>query len=280
MGTSQRDSAAAPSSSRCGQAWTQGVDRDELTIHDVVRHVGVTSRTLRHYQQRGLLAPSSIGPGGVRHYDADALVRLQRILLLRGLGLSLATIGEVLDGGQDDLVALGAHIELLEQERARIDRQIAAVRATITAREAGEPIMARQMFDGFDHTQHEAEVTRRWGKAAYQRSDAWWRGLGEDGKQGFLDAQRQIASDFVAAFEAGHAPDDDDVQEIAARHHQWVASAAGTVSREYFTGLGQLYVDDERFGQHYRPAGAGGAAGPEFVRDAMAAYADRHLDPA
>ncbi|MBN8881039.1 MAG: MerR family DNA-binding transcriptional regulator, partial [Salana multivorans] len=50
------------------------------SIQDVVRRTGVTSRTLRHYDAIGLLPPSFVAVGGIRHYDDDALVRLQRIL--------------------------------------------------------------------------------------------------------------------------------------------------------------------------------------------------------
>ncbi|WP_152476870.1 MerR family transcriptional regulator, partial [Nocardiopsis salina] len=59
-------------------------------IQAVVAATGTTSRALRHYDRIGLLRPSRVGPGGVRHYDRDYLVRLQRILLLRELGLGLA----------------------------------------------------------------------------------------------------------------------------------------------------------------------------------------------
>ena len=57
----------------------------EWTIQEVARKAGTTSRTLRHYDQIGLLSPSHIGHNGYRYYDATAVVRLQRILLLREL---------------------------------------------------------------------------------------------------------------------------------------------------------------------------------------------------
>ena len=68
----------------------------EWSIQQIAKLAGTTSRTLRHYDDIGLLAPSSIGHNGYRHYDEVALVRLQRILLLRELGLGLPQIAEVL----------------------------------------------------------------------------------------------------------------------------------------------------------------------------------------
>ena len=77
-------------------------------ISDVARAAGTTSRTLRHYQDVGLLEPTRIGANGYRYYDDAALTRLQRILLLRQLGLGVAAIAEALDRA-DDTNALRAH---------------------------------------------------------------------------------------------------------------------------------------------------------------------------
>jgi DNA-binding transcriptional MerR regulator len=67
------------------------------SIAEVARMSGVTSRTLRHYDQIGLLPPTWIASNGYRHYEEDDLLRLQQILLLRELGLGLAEIASVLD---------------------------------------------------------------------------------------------------------------------------------------------------------------------------------------
>src|SRR5665647_3291139 len=69
----------------------------ELSIREVARVTGTTSRTLRHYESIGVLPASRVGPGGLRYYDDEALVRLQRILVLRGLGMPLADVGQLLD---------------------------------------------------------------------------------------------------------------------------------------------------------------------------------------
>lgn len=59
---------------------------------EVARISGVTSRTLRHYDAVGLLPPARIGAGGLRFYGEAELLRLQRILVLRELGLGLVRI--------------------------------------------------------------------------------------------------------------------------------------------------------------------------------------------
>lgn len=74
--------------------------RTEWSIQELARSAGTTSRTLRHYGELGLLEPSRVGSNGYRYYDQTSLLRLQRILLLRELGLSLSAIAEVLDGSR------------------------------------------------------------------------------------------------------------------------------------------------------------------------------------
>ncbi|MDT7803915.1 MAG: hypothetical protein QOI78_7348 [Actinomycetota bacterium] len=241
----------------------------EWSIQDIARSAGTTSRTLRHYGAVGLLEPSRIGGNGYRYYDEQALVRLQRILLLRELGLGLPAIAEVLDGQRDSAAALDTHLDLLEQERRRIERQIASVRTTLRKLKGGERLMAEEVFDGFDHTQYQDEVTRRWGASAYETGDRWWSSLSAEEKKAHQQEQVDIAAAFGAAREAGHAPDSSEVQAITRRLHEWLRPAVSSVSAGYFAGLGRLYVDDPRYGFE--------GAAAEFVRDAMKIYAERNL---
>lgn len=251
----------------------------EWSIQEIARTAGTTSRTLRHYGEVGLLRPSRLAANGYRYYDEHALVRLQRILLLRELGLGLPAIAEVLDGDrgpEDAAAALDTHLELLVQERRRIGRQIASVKTTLRKLREGEPLMADEVLDGFDHTRYEEEVTRRWGKAAYERGDRWWRSLSAAERDEFQRRQRDIAGDFAAAHAAGEAPDGAAVQEITRRQYEWISAGwqGQGPSAEAFAGLGQMYVDDPRFTANYDAHREGTAV---FVRDAMRVYADRNL---
>ncbi|NML53906.1 MerR family transcriptional regulator [Streptomyces sp. R302] len=245
----------------------------EWSIQEIARKAGTTSRTLRHYGELGLLEPSRIGANGYRYYDQAALVRLQRILLLRELGLSLPAIAEVLEGQRDTSAALRTHLALLQQERERIGRQIEAVRTTLHKTERGERLMAEEVFDGFDHTRYEAEVTERWGRDAYERGDRWWRSLTEAEKKEFMETQAAIARDFGAAAAAGLAADADEVQALARRQYEWL-SVTTAPTKEYLIGLGQMYVDDPRFTKNYDRHGEGTAV---LVRDALTVWAERNL---
>ena len=251
----------------------------DWSIQDIARLSGTTSRTLRHYDDIGLLKPSRIGSNGYRHYDENALATLQRILLLRELGLGLPAIAEVLAGQTRHADALLTHLHWLQKEKERLDRQIGAVEKTITKMEGGERLMAEEMFDGFDHTQYKVEVEERWGTEAYAKSDAWWRSQTAEQKASWKAVAQKLGEDWLAAAQAGTDPASGEAQALAQRQFDWLRSIPGTPgggttgpTKEYFTGLGELYVADPRFGANY-----GGQAGAEFVRDAMAVYADRNL---
>lgn len=246
----------------------------DWSIQEIARHAGTTSRTLRHYGDVGLLEPSRVGPNGYRYYDEHALVRLQRILLLRDLGLGLPAIAAALEQSTDQSRALRTHLDWLRREQDRLTLQIAAVEDTLNKLEGGEQLMAENMFDGFDHTQYKDEVEERWGAEAYAKGDAWWRSMSPAEKSEWTARSAALGSDWIAAAESGSAPDSAEAQAIARRHVEWLASIPGTPGavKEYVTGLGEMYVADERFAVNY-----GGQAGAEFVRDALAVYADRNL---
>ena len=270
-------------------------DDDEWSIQRIARIAGTTSRTLRHYGDIGLLPASSTGHNGYRHYDRDALVRLQRILLLRDLGLGLAQIAQVLDRDVSQEDALTGHVAWLRQEQDRLARQVASVQSTIQALRGGERLMAENMFDGFDHAQYEDEVTERWGASAYADGDRWWRGMSADDKAAFQKRASDLSRDWVAAAESGVAPGSPVAVALAERHVQWLTGVPGTPTasatsataaagaKEYVIGLGEMYVADERFGAQYESEAlrarrdTGGTAGAEFVRDALRSYAEANL---
>ncbi|MBI5160906.1 MAG: MerR family transcriptional regulator [Micrococcales bacterium] len=246
----------------------------QRSIQDVAGITGVTSRTLRHYDAIGLLPPTRVAAGGVRWYDDEALVRLQRILLLRALGLGLPAIQQVLDGRRDDLAALRIHADALRAERDLLDRRIRAVETTVRRRQRGEELMAEESFDGFDHREYREEVEARWGSDAWRDSDAWWRSKSPAERAEWQKRQRGLAADWADAARRGLEPASEEAQGLARRHVDWLTAIPGTPgypdgpSPRYLAGLADMYVADPRFAANYD-------GGAEFVRDALHVYVER-----
>jgi len=241
----------------------------EWSIQELARGAGTTSRTLRHYDEIGLLPPARIGSNGYRYYDEDGLVRLQRILVLRGLGLGLPRIAEILGERVVTADALREHIAALETERDRIGRRIGAVRHALDVLEQRQEMTMAGMFDGFDHTEHREEVEARWGAEAYREGDAWWRAKRPEERAAFQEEVERLHRDWAEAIAAGEDPAGERAQSLAARHAAWLDSTPGMPRnardrRARILGLAAMYVADPRFAANY-----GGEAGAAFVRDAL-----------
>ena len=257
---------------------TPGSAGRDWSIQEVARIAGTTSRTLRHYDDIGLLKPSRVGSNGYRYYDGAALLQLQRILLLRELGLGLPAIQEVFHRHADPVAALMRHLDWLDQEQHRLALQAESVRQTIETVRAGGHLMAEDMFEGFDHTKYKDEVEERWGTDAYETSDAWWRGMPAAEKQAWKSAAEELGRDWREAADAGAAPDGAVAHDLARRHVAWLKSIPGTPAagngdlRGYVLGLADMYVADPRFAANY-----GGVQGARFVQAALRAYVETSL---
>lgn len=244
----------------------------EWSIHDIARLTGVTTRTLRHYGDLHLVQPSRVGANGYRYYDRSGLVRLQRVLLLRDLGLSLARIAQILDDQVDPVDALRAHVDVLLHERERLAARIDAVRHTIDALLTGGTPMPQDMFDGFDHSAYREEVEERWGLDARARADSWWAGMDRTRRHTWSTDTNQLVQDWIdAAHDPDCTTDSARAQALAARHIAWLRSIPGTPAHEddtalvaYVGALARMYVEDPRFAATY-----GGPMGATFVRDTL-----------
>jgi DNA-binding transcriptional MerR regulator len=256
---------------------------EDWSIQEIARIANTTSRTLRHYDEVGLVPPTRVGDNGYRYYDRAALVRLQRVLMLREMGLGIPAIAEMVADQADDVTALQSHLVWLQESQDRIARQMASVQKTIDQLTGKEQIMAQDMphamFDGFDHTVFKEEVEEKWGREAYAKGDSWWRDKSDAEKAEWKAAQSALQSDWAAAAERGDDAAGPDAQALARLQFDALAAIPGTPgystggpTKAYFIGLGELYVEDSRFAANY-----GGAENAAFVRDAMRVYAEREL---
>lgn len=239
---------------------------------------GTTPRTLRHYDAVGLLVPAGTGAGGVRLYERQHLLRLQRILLLRELGVPVSVIGQVLAGERDEVAALRAHADQLAAEGDRLVRLAATARRTADHLEGETDMTEQQFFEGLerDRDRWEEELVGQHGEGvrtafaqARERTAGWSR---EDFERSGAD-HRELAARMGAAKRRGAAPGAEEAQALVAEHHAAVA-AHWTPDRSAYCGLADTYVEDERFRSFYDDVEPGLAA---WLRDAMGWWADAHL---
>lgn len=247
------------------------------SIAEVARLSGVTARTLRHYDATGLLRPSHTGANGYRFYERAQLRRLQRILLLRELGVDLATIAGVIDGVEDEAAALRRHHVLLVGERDRLDRLVRTVATTLAELEGGTPMSAEELFDGFTLSpetiddlegvavRRDGEQVRRYFDEIREKTDGWTpEQFGAAGQQA-LDFERRV----LECMRAGRPVDDPVVHELMAQDYA-AQSTLWSPDRDTYAQLGQAFVDSAELRAHLDAQDLRLA---EYLRDAMVAYA-------
>ena len=251
-------------------------------IKEVASLVGVSVRTLHHYDQIGLLKPDSTTKTGYRLYDEHNLEKLQQILFFKELGFNLLEIKNILDNPQfDRQQALVAQKELLLKKRQRLDAIITTVEKTIASLEGGLNMSKNEMFDAFDmseiekHQQKYAEeVKQKYGNSdAYQESQIKTSQYSKDDWAVIMAKWNQITTKIVSLMEKG--PSDPQVQEAIGDWRQHITDSFYNCTLDIFRGLGDLYVNDERFTANIDKDCPGLA---RFMREAMHFYCDNHED--
>lgn len=249
-----------------------------LPVGAVARLAGVTVRTLHHYDDIGLLAPSGRSVTGYRRYaDAD-LERLQRILFYRELGFGLDEIKDVIgDDGTDASGHLRRQHAMLRDRIARLERMVAAVEKALEARTMGinlSPEERLDVFGDFDPDEHAAEVQERWGETdAYRESMRRTRGYSKADWQR-IKAEGQAAVDaLVAAKRAEKPANSPEAMDGAELHRLQIDRNFYSCSYEMQVGLAQMYLADPRFTATYEQIEPGLA---QYLHDAIVANAARH----
>jgi DNA-binding transcriptional MerR regulator len=242
---------------------------------------GVTARTLRYYQEIGLLPPARVGGNGYRYYDEPQLLRLQEILLLRELSLDLTRIGQVLAGDRDKVEALRRHYERLVAERDRLDRLARTVAATIESLREGTAMPAEEMFDGFHFspevlTELEAQQIERTGEGSqyYHQIRAAIRNWDGGDFRRFEQDSALIERRLLELLRAG-VPSYDDAVFAVLEDDLAVQRQVVALDADSYAKLGEAFVQTPQLRAHFDardPRLAG------YLRDAMVAYARTRME--
>lgn len=237
------------------------------TVKEVSKITGVSVRTLHHYDAIGLLKPTRVTEAGYRMYDDTALHRLQDILLFRELQFSLKEIKVILDSPDfDPSEAIARQIGLLELQYKRIGELISFAREI---QNKGAKTMNFDVFDKDEIEKYKEEVIAKWGGTKayqeYRQKDIVRNKV----------ASGRIANELMTIFsEIGGlkhlTPDSDEVQKKISAIQKFITDNYYTCTNEILSGLGEMYVCDERFKNNIDKAGGAGTA--DFVKQAIAAY--------
>ncbi|MDO5111405.1 MAG: MerR family transcriptional regulator [Clostridia bacterium] len=243
-----------------------------LSVSELSEQSGVSVRTLHYYDEIGLLKPPEVTEAGYRYYDDNAVRLLQQILFFRELDFSLKDIGKILNApNYDKDEALRRQRELLSLKRERLDNLVRLLDATLK----GEKTMEFKEFDTTKidalRDQYAAEA-----KDKYGDTDAWTQSQQRAKKYSKADWDR-INAEADAIMEGfgklvGKGAED---EAVRAQVESWKAHLEHyyyDCTDEIFSGLAQMYVQDERFTQNIDKHGKGTA---QLMHDSILAYVHR-----
>ena len=255
---------------------------DGLTIGRVAELVGVSVRTLHHWDEIGLVSPATRTWSDYRVYQAADIERIQQVLLHRELGLSLAEVRAVLDDPDTDVVAqLDRQRAVLSERLDRLRRMIAAVDRMKEAHMSEQKLTAQQqaeiLGDGWDPAWQD-EAQENWGDTPeWAQSEKIKARMGVDDWKRVKEETDRLEADLAAAMTAGVQPGSEEANALAQRHRasigQWFDI---TVQKQVC--ISRMYVQDPRFTAHYDERAQGLAAWLTAIIDAHARA--QGIDPA
>lgn len=244
----------------------------EYTISEVAQLSSVSERTLRYYDELGLVSPKRDKGQHYRLYTQEDLNHLQTVLFYRELDFNLASIKAMMNNpGYSKLKALEDQKERLLERRERLDSLLHTLDTTL-AEQRGETTMSdKERFEGLKKNMIEEnenkfgkEIRTRYGEQTVAKSNAQMMGMDEKTYNEMQETSALLLQKLEQAHNSGDCRSAL-AQEVARLHKRWLAYTWPTYNKQAHANLMQMYVDDERFNAYY-------LGKTTFLRDAVLAY--------
>lgn len=258
-----------------------------MTVGRTAELVGVSVRTLHHWDQIGLVTPSGRTWSDYRLYDSADVARIHRVLVYREIGLPLAEISRVLDDPHSDP---GEHLHrqrtLLRERIRRLERAALAVDEMIertnamTENTGGQTLTPEEQAEIFGTDWNpvwQDEARQRWGDTdAWAQSEARAQAMTPQQWRQVKQDHDALNADLAAAMDRGIEPGSQEAGTLAERHRDSI-SVAYDCSHSMHVLLARMYTEDPRFTETYDKV-APGLAG--WLRQIIEANARVHgVDP-
>jgi DNA-binding transcriptional MerR regulator len=248
----------------------------EYTIQKLSLLAGVSTRTLRYYDEIGILKPARINSSGYRIYGSKEVDLLQQILFYREMGINLDSVKGILTSQDfDEMKALKDHLVKLLAQRQQLDQLIANVTKTMDSKKGLIKMNDKEKFDGFkkklideNEQKYGKEIREKYGTEKVEQSNRKLMNLTKEQYDQLEKLGQEVLDTLEQAFETKD-PAGELAQKAADLHRRWLSFTWSDYSKEAHAGLAQMYVDDERFTAYYDKKQPGMAA---FLRDAIFIY--------
>ena len=231
----------------------------EYSIKELSELAGVSARTLRYYDEIGLLKPSRVNEAGYRYYGEREVESLQQILFYRERGFELKIIQRIIyDENFDMLNAMEEHLQALEKQKADTEALILTVQKTIQSIK-GECVMSdKEKFQALkektvreNEEMYGTEVREKYGDDQVDVSNQKMLNMTETQWERFQGLEKAILMRLEEAVEHRMEAENEALKEIVELHKEWLCMTWKQYSAEAHKGVAMMYVADERFTKYY-----------------------------
>lgn len=228
-------------------------DEDLRTVGEVAELLGLSVRTLHHWEESGLVTPTARTWSNYRLYSRTEIVRLQQVMIYRATGMNLAEIRELLSD-DDQLTHLRRQRDLLKGKAAEVQKMLGAVER-LMEEQMEQPTLSTDQIaailkDG-DFAAHQEEAEQRWGEtSAWKTSQARARAMDSAQWESFKTALEELEERLAEAQRGGITPGSDRANELAEEHRQSIG-VFFPVTHAQQVLIARGYVADPRFKEHY-----------------------------
>lgn len=250
----------------------------EYNIRELSKLAGVSARTLRYYDEIGLLKPGYVKESGYRFYGEKEVALLQQILFYRERNFNLKQIQKILY--QDDfdiMAALEEHLLELEEQKKHTDALIRTVKNTILSMKGDCKMSDKEKFMAFkqkmveeNEAKYGEEIRKKFGDEEMDASNQKMLAMSEEDWERFHKLEEEIRKRLTEGVLSGIKPESDEAKEIVELHRKWLSMTWKKYSPKAHIGLAKAYVLDERFRSYYDQETDGCAM---LLRDAVLHWA-------
>jgi DNA-binding transcriptional MerR regulator len=252
----------------------------EYSIKKLSEIAGVSTRTLRYYDQINLLKPAGIHESGYRYYDDYGLNLLQQILFYKENGLKLNQISQILHGENFDIItALYDHLDELEKRQIQINNMITTVRKSILSMKGEITMSNEEKFESLkkdlvseNERKYGEEVRTKYGDGEMEASSRKMMDMTKEDYDHFQKLEESIKKSLEEAVKAKESPQHESGKEITGLHKEWLSMTLKQYSASVHKGIAQMYEADSRFTQYYDENVAGCA---KYLNEAVNYWADK-----
>jgi DNA-binding transcriptional MerR regulator len=248
----------------------------EYTVQRLAQIAGVSARTLRYYDEIGILKPARVNSSGYRIYGKDEVDRLQQILFYKELGVSLEEIKVIItDPNFDRKKALKEHQQKLLDRKKQLELLIVNVNKTIESMEGVTIMKDKEKFEGFkqkliddNEQKYGKEIREKYGSEVINTSNEKLKNMTQKEYEQINKLENEIMETLKEAFKTND-PSSELAQKVARLHREWISFYWDNYTKEAHAGVAQMYVYDERFKAYYDKEQEGMA---EFLKESILIY--------